>query len=293
VIRITKAGWIYILLTIFLGFSAVNTGNNLVYLVASALLSFMGISGFFSKGNLSKIDIEVEFPEEMFANTEAPIRIKLINNKRLMPAFLIRIKISDLAVLFPFANSKGFDSKHITKAFPARGEYRIENVHICSVFPFSFFRRCRRIKKDLSFIIFPHPKRCDAISVIHKHKSSGKEFQSTRTGYEPEVISVRDYKKTDPLKYISWKASAKTGELKTKEMSSSVQQPLIIDFEEVEIENLEEKISCVTYTILKMLKNNIPVGLRLNGKLLNPDISKQHKLKMLKELALYGKENKN
>jgi len=45
VIKINKAGYIYILLTILVGFSAVNTANNLVYIIASALLSYMLVSG--------------------------------------------------------------------------------------------------------------------------------------------------------------------------------------------------------------------------------------------------------
>lgn len=46
---VPKAGFFYILLTIFLGVAAVNTANNLIYLVVSALLGFMGISGFFRR----------------------------------------------------------------------------------------------------------------------------------------------------------------------------------------------------------------------------------------------------
>lgn len=252
----------------------------------------MGISGFFGKGNLSKIDVDIELPEDIFAKTDIPIRIRLINNRKFLPAFLIRVKIGDISALFPFVDSKCIDLKYAATTFQSRGEYRIKNIHICSVFPFSFFTRCKIIKKDLVFTVFPHPKKCDAINFLKSHKASGKELQSTRTGYEPEVISIRDYVKTDPLKYISWKASAKTGELKTKEMSSSVQQPLIINFDEIEIKDLEEKISCITYTILKMLKQNIPVGIKINGKFLNPDTSKRHKINMLRELALYGTEDK-
>ncbi len=253
----------------------------------------MGVSGFFGRGNLSRLDVDVEFPEEMFANTETLIRVKIFNNKRFMPAFLVRVKIKEIEVLFPFVNSNGFDLRNVTTSFSSRGEHRIDGVYISSVFPFSFFKRYRRIKKAFTVIVFPTPQRCDMISIMQHRKSSGKELHSTMTGYEPEVISVREYIKTDPLKYISWKASAKTGELKTKEMASSVQHPLIIDLEKIEIENIEKRISCVTYTIIRMLKNNMPVGLRINGRLLNPDTSKRHKLKMLGELALYGKENKD
>ncbi len=86
-IKITKAGWIYIGLTIFLGVAAVNTGNNLVYLIVSAMLSFMGISGFFGRKNIDKLQIEPEFPEEIYAGVETPVRIVIKNQKRFLPSF--------------------------------------------------------------------------------------------------------------------------------------------------------------------------------------------------------------
>ena len=39
-LRPTRAGWIFFLLTFGVGFAALNTGNNLLYLVLSLMLSF-------------------------------------------------------------------------------------------------------------------------------------------------------------------------------------------------------------------------------------------------------------
>jgi uncharacterized protein (DUF58 family) len=96
----------------------------------------------------------------------------------------------------------------------------------------------------------------------------------------------------DPLKYIHWKATAKTGRLKTKELSSLAHRPVIIDFEKVSIANVEERISSVAYAIVQFTKKNIPVGLKINGNLYLPDVSSAHKLSMLRELALYGTDRK-
>jgi hypothetical protein len=54
------------------------------------------------------------------------------------------------------------------------------------------------------------------------------------------------------------------------------------------IKDIEEKISCKAYSIVKLLKKNIPVGLRINDRLYEPDISYGHKIRMLKDLALYN-----
>jgi hypothetical protein len=57
------------------------------------------------------------------------------------------------------------------------------------------------------------------------------------------------------------------------------------------IRDIEERISCIAYTIVQLLKNNVPVGLKINGRLYPPDTTNVHKLNMLKELAIYEKND--
>ncbi len=107
------------------------------------------------------------------------------------------------------------------------------------------------------------------------------------------MVSIREYVRGDPLKYIHWKATAKTGKVKTKELSSLTYQPIIIDFEGVPIQNMEEKISSIAYTVVQLSKKHIPVGLRINGSLYPPHVSPNHKASLLRVLALYGTNKKD
>ncbi|MBI5213800.1 MAG: DUF58 domain-containing protein [Nitrospirae bacterium] len=295
VIKITNAGWLYIALTLFLGFAGVNTSNNLIYLIVSALLGFMAISGFFGKRNLSKIDIDAEIPQEIFANKEFPLKISLKNLKGFLPIFLMRVKIMQdgqryIETLFPFVDKKSYSSGYMDISFKNRGRRGIKDIYVCSVFPFNFFVRCRRLSASFDFIVFPEPKKSALLNVIERQRLSKGEIQTDKTGYESEMLSIRKYVLGDPFKYINWKATAKTGGLKTKEFSSLSYQPIVIDFEKIDIKNIEEKISCIAYMILQLLKKNIPAGLRIDGRFYPPDISNAHKISMLKELALYGIE---
>jgi uncharacterized protein (DUF58 family) len=295
VITITKAGWLYIAVTLFLGFSAVNTGNNLIYLIVAAFLSFMGISGFFGKRNLARMDINLDLPEEIFAQTAFPLKITLVNGRRFFPAFLIKVCLGDSEVLFPFVDAKGRGSKYLSFSLNERGLSKIRDIHLCSVFPFHFFRRCRKNERLFETVVFPQMKRCGLPDIVDNERRSKGEKSADRTGFDAEIISTRDYIKGDPLKYIHWKASAKTGQLKTKELSSLYRQPVIIDFDSLLIRNIEERISCVTYVIVKLFKQNIPVGLRIGGTLVTSsgkthgEQTKAARIAMLKKLALYGK----
>ncbi|MCX7966224.1 MAG: DUF58 domain-containing protein [Syntrophorhabdaceae bacterium] len=286
-IKITRAGFLYILLTIFLGISAINTGNNLIYLIVAALLSFMGISGFFGKNNLFRIEIDIEFPQEIYAKNEFPLKVTLRNKKRVLPVFLMKVHINGKDAFFPYVDPKGTETRYINISFPKRGRYIIDHIYVYSVFPFNFFTRYRSLEKTFECIVFPPLKECSLITLYEKNKRLKGDRTSDSIGYDTDIVSIREYVYGDPLKYINWKATAKTGKLKTKELSSLVYRPVFINFDEVLISDLEERISCVAYTVLKLIKANMPVGLRIKDKTLMPDVSYNHKINILKELALY------
>src|SRR5579863_2828251 len=57
-IRFTRFGTFYVLFSIGVGAAAINTGNNLLYLILGMLLGFIVISGFLSDSGLWGISTE-------------------------------------------------------------------------------------------------------------------------------------------------------------------------------------------------------------------------------------------
>jgi len=270
------------------GFSAVNTGNNLIYIIASALLSYMLVSGIFGRRNLLELDIELEIPLEVFAGTDTPIGIRVRNRRKFMPAFLIRVLIEGQQSIFSFINASSEQKQYCRMQFQNRGEYLIKNVYISSVFPFNFFSRYRKIEKALRLIILPKPRKCETIHFHDRQTRLRGETSTLTLGYDSDIVSIRDYTSGDPLKYISWKSTAKTGILKTKELSAVELQHVMIDFDKMDKKDLEHKISCVTFLVLKFVRSNIPVGLMIEGESFKPAATAAHKINLLRKLALYG-----
>lgn len=249
----------------------------------------MIISGYLSRVNFSKIRLEIEVPDEIYANSEFVIKVKLINQRRFAPAFLIRVKLLGKEILFPLVQRNSSEISHLSFQFAQRGKFSIEQILLCSVFPFNFFIKGCKIKKEIEFIVFPQMKKCAYSSYLEQDKKLTGDRNTMRHGFDSEPIFIRDYVEGDPLKYIHWKATAKTGKLKTKELSSQSLKPVIIDFESFRLKDTEEKISCIAHIINTSLKRGIPVGLRINGEFYKEGISRQHKINMLRALALYGK----
>jgi len=248
----------------------------------------MLVSGIFGRHNLKGLDIELEIPEEVFAKTEIPVGIRLLNNKTLMPAFLINAAVEQRQALFPFTAAKGEAKRYCNLQFGARGERLIEDLYVYSVFPFNFFTRYRKLKKTFKMIVLPRPQHCDAFLPPDQKSHSKGEVSTLTIGYDSDIISIRNYNPGDPLKYINWKSTAKTGVLKTKELSRLELQQVLIDFDKMDKQDLEHIISCLTYLILRCIKSSIPVGLIINGEKYKPAVSHSHKITLLRKLAVYG-----
>ena len=249
----------------------------------------MLVSGIFGRKNLRGIEVALEFPEERFAHSVVPIGIRLTNRRRFMPAFLIRISINDEEVLFPFVEARSTALLYLNIVFESRGIHTIADAVVASVFPFNFFTRYRRIPKNLELIIFPRLQRCSLNHLFAGQTRWKGDLSSDAPGYESDLISIRNYVSGDPVKYISWKATAKTGLLKTKELSAIESQNIMIDFNTLKEHDLEQTISCLAYMIVKLMRSGTAVGLKIDGETYKPDHCASHKVMLLTRLALYGR----
>jgi len=89
--EVTKAGVVYALVTLVIGIAALNTGNNLLYIVVAAMLAAILVSGMVSALVLRGLQLEVRLPEHVFAERPVVGRIALRNRRRFLPSFSIRV----------------------------------------------------------------------------------------------------------------------------------------------------------------------------------------------------------
>ena len=89
--EVTKAGVVYVLVTLVIGIAALNTGNNLLYIVVAAMLAAILVSGVVSALVLRGLKLEVRLPEHVFAGRSVIGQIVLRNPRRFLPSFSIRV----------------------------------------------------------------------------------------------------------------------------------------------------------------------------------------------------------
>jgi uncharacterized protein (DUF58 family) len=89
--EVTGAGLIYALATVVIGIAALNTGNNLLYIVVAAMLAAILVSGVVSAAVLRRLELDIRLPEHVFAERPVMGRIVLRNPRHFLPAFSIRV----------------------------------------------------------------------------------------------------------------------------------------------------------------------------------------------------------
>lgn len=88
---ITRPGLIYILISVVIGIAAINTGNNLLYVVVASLLSAILVSGIASALVLRSLSLDVHLPEHVFAARPMLARLLLRNTSTWLPSFSVRV----------------------------------------------------------------------------------------------------------------------------------------------------------------------------------------------------------
>src|SRR5271166_5930477 len=88
---VTHAGMIYILISVVIGIAAINTGNNLLYVVVAALLSAILVSGIASALVLRSLTLDAHLPEHVFAGRPMLARLLLRNSSSWLPSFSVRV----------------------------------------------------------------------------------------------------------------------------------------------------------------------------------------------------------
>ncbi len=88
---VTRQGIAYMVLVLVIGVAALNTGNNLLFIIVAAMLSAILVSGVASAGVLRSLELEVSVPEHLFAGSSVTARLTLSNTRRRLPSFSVSI----------------------------------------------------------------------------------------------------------------------------------------------------------------------------------------------------------
>jgi uncharacterized protein (DUF58 family) len=285
-VSVTQAGWLYIAVTLLIGAAAVNTTNNLLYLVTAGLLALMAISGFVAFRALRQLEVEMLLPREWFAGQETPVRVGLLNHRRRLPSFLMRIARAEQDVVLVEVPAGGRADGILPIMFTGRGRQPLGDLQITSPFPFALFRRGGVVRLEGDVLVYPEP-----LAPAHELPDAAQGAEvgtgAGRRGVGGDYWGARPYAPGDALGRVDWKAWARLGVLTVKEFEEESAPPLRLTLDSVPGPGLEERLSQLTSLILEAERLGRPVGLTLPGETIEPGHGLVHRERTLRALALF------
>ncbi len=204
--RITRDGWIYILGIVLVALAAINTGNNLLFLILASLIASILMSGILSSITLAGVELKLHLPEHIFAGQPVRASVELRNEKLTLPSFSLRVEAAktkkqpaaamlETPVYFPYLPRQQSVKQNVPLLFLQRGVYRQEAFKIVTRFPFGFLQKSRRM--DLA---------------------TGA-MESNAKGRGQDLYALRGYLPNDSARHVHWKASARFGSLMVREFA--------------------------------------------------------------------------
>jgi uncharacterized protein (DUF58 family) len=212
VVRLTSIGAAHVLLTLVLGFAAINTGNNSLYLALAFLLGSLLISGIASKGGLRHIRIEIVHIDEAWTGRSSRGILRVMNDSSLWNVRDIVVTMPELEqpVLVAVLRRRSSLDVPVTFLFERRGKINFRIAELYTRYPFGFFLKKRRTPLAGEVIVFPRlltqSAQRTAFSPDH-----GETLGSNRAGSGTDIFTFREYVRGDSLRHIHWKKSASLG----------------------------------------------------------------------------------
>ncbi len=264
----TREGLVYLLIIAVITIAALNTGNNLLFIILASLLAGILVSGTLSRIVLSDLDLEFVLPDHIFAEHPVFSRLTVSNLKWVFPSFSITISVRDAAkgkhrkradslsisvpaqggtpprqilndpIYIPYIPRRSSVTQRVELTFPRRGRYTQDGFRVSSKFPFGFLLKAHELASRQEILVFPSVQPTEEFYEILP--LIGGEMESPYKGRGHDLYAIRDYQESDTARHVDWKATAKTQQLKVREFTREDERRLVLVFD-VRLPKQDEK----------------------------------------------------
>jgi uncharacterized protein (DUF58 family) len=220
-LKFTREGKVYVLVTLGVGFAAVNTGNNLLFLVLGMMLGLIILSGILSEVTLRRISVRRTLPARAEAGATFPVELALRNRKRFSASFSVELR--DEIDGQPFRRRCFFlrvgpgEERSIAYRCERhkRGLARFDGTVVSTRFPFGLFEKTRFIELSGELIVQPSRVRVSAPRTAMAPGDGGRTAGFRGAGQD--FLELRQMVPGDDPRLIHWPGTARIGQLLVKE----------------------------------------------------------------------------
>jgi uncharacterized protein (DUF58 family) len=273
-LRPTRAGWTFFALTFGVGFAALNTGNNLLYLVLSLMLAFLVLSGVLSESALRGIGLRRRIPRELHEGGVHLVALEISNAQRRVPAFALVVEDRvrersgverPAGRVFALRIGPGETESRSYRLRPTqRGPFEFTSFRVSTRFPFGLFAKAMEIEAPEPALAYPAIETVRAPSGFGSPREDGEQVAGPR-GTGSDVGGLRSFASGDPVRRIHWRATLRQRELLVRDVESEhdAEVELRLRTHAVEPgEEFERRVRWVASEAVALLEAGLSVALR-------------------------------
>lgn len=244
-LEVTGGGVIFIIILVVVALAAWNTGNNLLFLVFSIMLSTLFVSWAAARLTLRDLTVAARFPDHIFAGEPTEVLVTIKNEKRVLPSFSILVEARGPADrkarkttrrsrflkrtlgYFTYIPHRAAAEQTIEQLFRKRGHVLVTGFELSTRFPFGFFRHRRRLRsREVDIVVYPKPQPvADELHLLPLFSGQSTAF---RRGFGHDLLLLRDYQQRDDFRHIDWKATARARRLTVREFTAEDERRMTI-----------------------------------------------------------------
>jgi uncharacterized protein (DUF58 family) len=296
-LRPTRAGWSFFALTFGVGFAALNTGNNLLYLVLSLMLAFLVLSGVLSESALRGIALRRRVPRELYDGGVHLVAVEISNVQQRVPAFALVVEdrvrerggVERAAGrVFALRIAPGATERRTYRFRPARrGAFEFIGFRVSTRFPFGLFAKAMEIEAPEPALAYPALENVRAPEDFGSARESGDQVAGPR-GAGTDVGGLRNFASGDPVRRIHWRATLRQRTLLVREVESEHTAEVELRLRTFGVEpgdEFERRVRWVASEAVSLLAAGLRVALRTDHAQLPAAAGEQQRARLLAFLA--------
>lgn len=294
-IRLTSEGTKFLLFTFGIGLAAINTGNNLFYLLFAMMLSLIVISGLLSEHCLKRLEFHRHVPDLIIANEPTSLTLSVTNRNRHLPSFSLRFcdvvegNDVDRGLMIPLLPAQSSVLLSYPLLATKRGQIRLEATRAHTLFPFGLFLKKGRYPTETHLLVSP-PIKPLTLRFVDELVGEGQGESIPQRGDGTQLYNLRLYRPGDDSRAIHWMTTARTSQLIVRETEAEDQRRITVILSIVAPEEcdalFERSVTFVASLLSQLTERAYPVRLIVGTVDSGLGSGSGHLLAMLRELAL-------
>lgn len=236
-LKVTREGRYFLGITFGVGLAAINTGNNLLYLLLGVLLALILVSGIMSEIALRGLTVRRRLPTRAQVGRPHLVEIEVHNKKVRLPSYAIEVEDiraaqpADKRCFFLKVSPQSTQVAAYRRTPQRRGREAHVAFRVATRFPFGLFEKSRQIEVPGELIIYP------AVHGVRlpppRARNIGVGARVAVRGGSDDLLGLRPYRPGDDTRQVHWRKSAALGELVLREHAAEGAPDIEIELDDV------------------------------------------------------------